>query len=59
MSKKFKSENELTTPSLVAPKDGRGVIQEENARTLPPSGIHSIPASLPIISSIDKPNATY
>lgn len=38
----------LTTPCLVFPKLGLGVVHEEYVRTIPSSGIHSITESSPI-----------
>lgn len=49
----------LTTPCLVDPRFGRAIIQDEYARILPPSEIHSMPASLPIRLSTDIPTPTY
>lgn len=51
--------NQLTTPSLVNPKDGRGVSQDEYARIPNPSRIQSILASLPISASVESANDTY
>lgn len=49
----------LTTPCLVDDKFGRSVSHDEYARISPPTGRHSMFASLPIRLSRDKATATY